>query len=149
MKISLQGGTLRRCRLLSFTPYSGGRSFIRQKLNKKARRNKMKRLKWFNCLLLGFFLCSVFWKKHDQALPELNVMGLSARTNSHNPTPVNANTDPVASAGTQPKASAVIGTRRAPIPPTTFPPVFMTPVAADACLPDTKIAAVQYAPSVS
>jgi len=70
-------------------------------------------------------------------------MGLSARTNSHNPAPIIANTDPVASAGTQPKAAAVIGTRRAPMPPTTFPPVFITPVAADACLPDIEIAAAQ------
>ncbi len=96
-----------------------------------------------------FFVWSFFRKKHDQALPELKAIGLSARTNSHNTIPIIANTDPVASAATQPKAPAVIGTRRAPMPPATFPPVFMTPVAADACLPDTEIAAAQYAPSVS
>jgi hypothetical protein len=97
----------------------------------------------------NIFIWNFFWKEHNQAFQELKAMGLSARMKSHNPTPIIANTDPVASAGTQPKAAAVIGTRRAPIPPTAFPPVFMTPVAADACLPDTKIAAAQYAPSVS
>jgi len=35
---------------------------------------------------------------------EQKAMGLSARTNSHNTTPIKANTDPVANAGTQPKA---------------------------------------------
>ena len=59
-------------------------------------------------------------------------IGLSACTKHHNPTPTRANTDPVASTGTQPKASAVIGTRRAPIPPTALPPVLITPVAEEA-----------------
>jgi len=37
-------------------------------------------------------------------------MGLSARTKSHNPTPIIANTDPVASAATQPKAEGLCPT---------------------------------------
>ena len=50
-------------------------------------------------LLSAHIFIGIFsWIKNNQALPKLSAIGLSARMKSHNPTPTNANTDPVANA---------------------------------------------------
>ena len=75
--------------------------------------------------------------------------GRSARMKSHRGAPRPAKAEVVASAAGHPRASTVSGTRGAPTPPTTLPPVFIAPPAAQARLPATETVASQKAPSVS
>src|SRR6185436_5606081 len=72
----------------------------------------------------------------------------SARIQSQSTAPTPANTVPVTRAAGHPKLRTVNGTRSAPIPPTMLPPVFITPLADDECLPETEMAADQKTASV-
>jgi hypothetical protein len=62
---------------------------------------------------------------------------------SQSPAAISANAEPVASAAGQPNRSTTSGTTSATTPPERFPPVFMSPHAAEARRPATAMAAAQ------